>query len=74
MGDNVPQGKELLEGDPAQQQATVNSNIAAGQAAQADLQNAEATLSQLQAQRLANVSSVTYNQKQYQRLNLGQCC
>jgi len=66
-GDNVPQGKELLEVDPAQQQASVNSNIAAAQAARADLQNAEATLSQLQAQRLANISSVTYLQKQYQR-------
>lgn len=66
-GQEVPKGKELLEVDPAQQQATVTGNIAAAQGAQADAQNAKATLSQLQAQRVAEVSSVTYNQKQYQR-------
>ena len=66
-GQEVPKGKELIEVDPAQQQATVTGNIAAAQGAQADAQNAKATLSQLQAQRVAEVSSVTYNQKQYQR-------
>jgi len=66
-GQQVPKGTELLEVDPAQQQATVTGNIAAAQGAQADLQNAKAVLSQQQAQRLAEVSSVTYNQKQYQR-------
>jgi len=66
-GQQVPAGTELLEVDPAQQQAAVTGNIAAAQGSQADIQNAKATLSQLQAQRLAEVSSVTYNQKQYQR-------
>ncbi|MBV8886722.1 MAG: efflux RND transporter periplasmic adaptor subunit [Chroococcidiopsidaceae cyanobacterium CP_BM_RX_35] len=66
-GDKVAAGTELLEVDPAQQQATLNSNIAASQGAEADLKNAEATLKQYEAQRLANVSSVNYNRKQYDR-------
>ena len=66
-GDQVPAGTTLIQVDPAQQQATVNSNIAAAQAAQADLQNAKATLSSLEAQRLSKISDVKYNQKQYER-------
>jgi len=66
-GEQVPAGKELIEVNPAQQQATVNSNIAAAQAAQSDLQNAKATLSSLEAQRLSKLSDVKYNQKQYER-------
>jgi len=66
-GESVPAGTELIEVNTAQQQAAVNSNIAAAEAAQANLKNAQATLSQLEAQRLSNVSAVNYNKKQYQR-------
>ncbi|MBV9388567.1 MAG: efflux RND transporter periplasmic adaptor subunit [Chroococcidiopsidaceae cyanobacterium CP_BM_ER_R8_30] len=66
-GENVSAGTEMLEVDPDQQRATVNSYKAAAQAAQANLKSAEATLSQYEAQRLANLSSVNYNRKQYDR-------
>lgn len=66
-GQKVSAGQELLEIDPAQQQASVNSYQAAAQAAQAGLRNAEATLKQYEAQRLADLSSVNFNRKQYDR-------
>ncbi len=66
-GDSVAAGTELIEIDPAQQQATVSSNIAASQVAESDLESAKATLSQLEAQQGVNESSVNYNKKQYKR-------
>lgn len=66
-GDQVAQGREIIQVDPAKQQASVNSYTAAAQAAQADLQNAKATLRSLEAQRLSKVSELKFNQLQYQR-------
>ncbi len=66
-GDNVPAGKPLVQVDPDEQQAAVNSFSAAAQAARSEVANARATLSSLEAQRLSNFSDVQYNQKEYQR-------
>jgi RND family efflux transporter MFP subunit len=66
-GDNVTQGQPLIQVDLAQQEASVSSFDAAAQAAQADLKNAEATLTSLQAQRLSRVSELKFNQLQSER-------
>lgn len=66
-GDNVPAGKPLMQIDPDEQQAAVNSATAAAAAAGSEVDNARATLSSLEAQRLSNLSDVEYNQKEYQR-------
>ena len=64
-GDEVPQGKVIIQIDPSIPQASVNSSVAATQAAQADLQNAKATLSSLLAQRDGYISAVNFNRKEY---------
>lgn len=66
-GDSVAAGQPIIQVDPAQQQASVSGFTAAAQAAQSDVENARATLKSLEAERLSNISSVQFNQKQYQR-------
>ncbi|MBD2420656.1 efflux RND transporter periplasmic adaptor subunit [Anabaena cylindrica FACHB-243] len=66
-GDPVVAGASIMQIDARQQQAAVNSLSAAGQASQAQLENARATLKSLQAERLANVADVRLNQQDYDR-------
>jgi RND family efflux transporter MFP subunit len=66
-GDRVNRGANLIQVDPEEQQAAVRSSSAAIAAAQAEVANAEATLSSLEAERLSNLSSVKFNEKEYQR-------
>ena len=66
-GDEVTAGTSLIQVDPREQQATVSNATAAAQAAKADVANAKATLKSLEAERLSDLSSVEFNQKQYQR-------
>jgi multidrug efflux pump subunit AcrA (membrane-fusion protein) len=66
-GDRVTEGTPIIQVDPAEQQASVNSFTAGAQAAQAELRNAQATLSSLEAQRLSRVSELKLNELQYQR-------
>lgn len=65
-GTDVPAGAPIIEVDPREQQASVNSVKAAAGAAQADLENAKATLKSLEADRQASISDVKFNQQQYQ--------
>ncbi|MGM3305280.1 efflux RND transporter periplasmic adaptor subunit [Anabaena sp. WFMT] len=66
-GDPVVAGTAIMQIDARQQQAAVNSLSAAGQASQAQLENARATFKSLQAERLANVADVRLNQQDYDR-------
>ncbi len=66
-GDRVTEGTPIIQVDPAEQQASVSSFTAGAQAAQAELRNAQATLSSLEAQRLSRVSELKLNELQYQR-------
>lgn len=67
VGDEVKAETPLIQVDPDEQQAAVNSFSAAAQAARAAVANARAELSSLEAQRLENLSNVEYNQKEYER-------
>lgn len=53
--------------DPRQQQASVNSNVAAAEGARAQLANARAQLSSLEADKKSNEADVTLYRQQYQR-------
>ncbi|MBD2347131.1 efflux RND transporter periplasmic adaptor subunit [Anabaena subtropica] len=66
-GDAIASGAAVIQIDPRQQQAAVISNDAAAQAAKAQLENANATLKSLEAERLANVADVQLNQQDYDR-------
>ncbi|MBD2502319.1 efflux RND transporter periplasmic adaptor subunit [Anabaena azotica] len=66
-GDAIATGAAVIQIDPRQQQAAVESNSAATQAAQAELLNAQATLKSLEAERLSNVADVQLNQQEYDR-------
>jgi RND family efflux transporter MFP subunit len=70
-GQTVAAGTPLIQIDPAQQSATVSSNIAAIQSAQAEIENAKAVLVSLQAQRqsdLANVKMARWQSQRYASL------
>ncbi|MEE3719580.1 efflux RND transporter periplasmic adaptor subunit [Tumidithrix elongata RA019] len=66
-GDRVEAGTPLLQIDPAKQQATVTSFNATVLSSQADVENARATLINLQAARAAKESELAYTQKQFRR-------
>ncbi|HEY9803891.1 MAG TPA: efflux RND transporter periplasmic adaptor subunit [Leptolyngbyaceae cyanobacterium] len=66
-GDAIATGAAVIQIDPRQQQAAVESNSAATQAAQAELLNAQATLKSLEAERLSNAADVQLNQQEYDR-------
>jgi len=66
-GTDVPVGAPILQIDPKQQQASVNSVSAAAQGAQSQLANARAQLTSLEAERLSNEADVKLNQQEYQR-------
>ncbi|ABA23444.1 Secretion protein HlyD [Trichormus variabilis ATCC 29413] len=66
-GDAIASGAAVIQIDPRQQQAAVISNDAATQASKAQLENANATLKSLEAERLSNVADVRLNQQEYDR-------
>lgn len=66
-GDEVKTGTPILQINPDEQQAAVSSASAAIAAAQAEVKNARATLSSLEAERLSNQSQSRLSQQQYER-------
>jgi RND family efflux transporter MFP subunit len=63
----VTQGTPIIQVDPEEQQAAVSSAIAAAAAAQAEIEQARATLRSLEAERLSNLSDVQLNQRESER-------
>lgn len=66
-GENVPARRPLIQIDPEEQQAALSGATAAVAAARTQVDNARATLSSLEAQRLSNQSDVEFNRKEYAR-------
>ena len=66
-GDIVKQGEAIIQVDSREQQALVNSVSAAADAARSQLENAQATLTSLEADRLSNIADVRLNEREYQR-------
>lgn len=66
-GDPVRAGAPILQVDPDEQAAAVGSVSAAAEGARSDLENARATLSSLEADRISSVSGLRYAQRQYER-------
>ncbi len=66
-GDQVRAGAPILQVDPDEQAAAMGSTMAATEGARSDLENARATLSSLQAERISAVSNQRYTQRQYER-------
>ncbi|MDJ0676498.1 MAG: efflux RND transporter periplasmic adaptor subunit [Calothrix sp. MO_167.B42] len=66
-GDIVKQGEAIIQVDSREQQASVNSVRAAADGARSQLENAKATLSSLEADRLSNIADVRLNEREYQR-------
>jgi len=67
VGTEVPEGAPIIQVDARQQQASVNSNVAAAEATRAQLANAQAQITSLEADRLSNEADVKLNQQEYQR-------
>ncbi|BAU15796.1 secretion protein HlyD (plasmid) [Leptolyngbya sp. NIES-3755] len=68
-GAQVAPGTALIQVDPAQQQATVNSTTAAVGSAQANVANARAALRSLSAERISKQSDVKLAQQDYNRFS-----
>ena len=66
-GDEVKAGAPIVQVDPDEQQAAVGGAEAATAAARAEVNNARATLSSLEAERLTNQSNLQLSQQQYER-------
>ena len=66
-GTFVKAGTAIIQINPAEQQAAVRSSSAAANSDRAAIDNQRATLASLQAQRQSNLSSVSFNQEQYNR-------
>lgn len=66
-GQIVQQGQPLLLIDPSQQQAIVASNFASIQSAQANVQNGQAALRALEAQRRSDLATLEFNRVQAER-------
>ncbi|MBW4685466.1 MAG: efflux RND transporter periplasmic adaptor subunit [Komarekiella atlantica HA4396-MV6] len=66
-GDVVKTGTPILQINPDEQQAAVSSASASIAAAQAEVKNARATLSSLEAERVSNQSQSRLSQQQYER-------
>lgn len=69
-GAEITQGTALIQVDPDRQQTQVLSSRAAEAAAQADLDNAQASLIPLEADRRAKVSNIGLQQQQYDRYSI----
>jgi len=68
-GDRVEAGAPILRIDPTKQQAVVQRSVAAVATSQADFESARATLAQLRARKESVLSSVDFNQKEYDRFS-----
>ena len=68
-GDRVEAGAPILRIDPARQQAVVQRSVAAVATSQADFESARATLAQLRARKESILSSVDFNQKEFNRFS-----
>ncbi|MEA5479885.1 efflux RND transporter periplasmic adaptor subunit [Pseudanabaena galeata UHCC 0370] len=68
-GDRVEAGAPILRIDPARQQAVVQRSVAAVATSQADFESARATLAQLRARKESILSSVDFNQKEFDRFS-----
>lgn len=66
-GDLVSEGTPLMEIDPAKQEASVNSFIAAAESSKADKANAMETLRSLEANRQSKLSNMNFMQQQRDR-------
>lgn len=66
QGAEVAAGTPIIQIDPARQQASVNSVVAATAESQADLENARATLENYRAERLRRLADLKFNQSQYE--------
>lgn len=66
-GDTVRAGAPILQIDPDEQAAAMGSTMAATEGARSDLENARATLSSLQAERISAVSNQKFTQRQSER-------
>lgn len=66
-GERVATGTVLIQIDPAEQQAVVNSGYAGVASAQANVDNANAVLRSLQAERLSKVAEVELSQVEHDR-------
>jgi RND family efflux transporter MFP subunit len=66
-GQTVKAGTPLIQIDPSKQTATVSSNLAAIQSAQAEVENAQAVLVSLQAQRQSDLASAKLARWQAER-------
>ena len=66
-GDEVAVGTPLLQVDPAEQQASVSSSVAAAESARADIANAKALLGTYQAERQSKLADLNFNQQQFNR-------
>jgi RND family efflux transporter MFP subunit len=68
-GDRVEAGAPILRIDPTRQQAVVQRSVAAVATSQADFESARATLAQLRARKESILSSVDFNQKEFDRFS-----
>ncbi len=66
-GTFVQAGTPIMQINPAQQQAAVSSAAAAANSNRSAIENERATLTSLQAERQSNLSSLRFNQQQYNR-------
>ena len=66
-GTTVTSGTAILQIDPREQQAAVNSVKAAIGSAQSQMENAQATLKSLEADRLSRVADLRLNKQEYER-------
>ncbi len=66
-GTEVPEGYPIIQIDPREQQASVNSVSAAAAASQSQLDNARAQIASLEADRKSNEADVKLNQEEYRR-------
>lgn len=66
-GDRVQQGTTLMRINPARQQASVSSVLAAAASSQAELENAKQVLRARAADRRSRLSDLKFQQQQYQR-------
>ena len=66
-GTSLQAGAPIVQIDPRQQQAAVNSYSAATESAKSQLENARSTLKSLEADRISNEADLKLNQQDYQR-------
>jgi multidrug efflux pump subunit AcrA (membrane-fusion protein) len=66
-GDRIEAGSPIMQIDPAKQQASVSGLDSAVLSARADLENAKATLSSLEAQKISRQADLNLNQQDFRR-------